>query len=53
MVPVMDHHPLALGTGQACAEAKYIPQIIFYSVMNKDTIEGYIMESTNKQDWLM
>lgn len=40
--------PLHLARDKHIAEAKYIAQIIFNSIMNKDTIEGYIMKHTNK-----
>lgn len=40
--------PLHLALDKHVAEAKKIAQIILNSVMNEDTIEGHIMESTNK-----
>lgn len=45
--------PLDLALDKHIAEAKKIAQIIFNSVMNKDTIEEYLMESTNKWHCLM
>lgn len=49
MIQVTGYHSLALGTVKAHMEAKHIPQIVYNSAINKDTIEGYSMESMNKQ----